>query len=67
MPFLRKVAEQRCDDVEEWLSAASDPAAVVNEAADAAGNTALHLAAEKGCLAMVDILVKYGANTNNSG
>ena len=58
---MRKVAEERCDEVEEWLSGASDAAAVVNEAADAAGNTALHLAAEKGSLAMVGILVKHGA------
>ena len=32
MPFLRKVSEDNCDEVEEWLSTSSDPAAVVNEA-----------------------------------
>ena len=61
MQFFRKVSEDKCDEVVEWLSGASDPAAVVNEAADAAGNTALHLAAEKGSLAMVDVLIKRGA------
>ena len=61
MLFFRKVAENNCDEVEELLSNASDPAALVNEAADAAGNTALHLAAEKGNVGMVNVLIKHGA------
>ena len=61
MSFFKKVSEDKCDEVEEWLSGASDPAAVVSEAVDAAGNTALHLAAEKGSLAMVYVLIKRGA------
>ena len=61
MLFFRKVAENNCDEVEELLSDASNPAALVNEAADAAGNTALHLAAEKGNVGMVNVLIKHGA------
>ena len=58
MLFFKKVSEGNCDEVEELLSSNSD---LVNTAADAAGNTALHLAAEKGSVAMVNVLIKHGA------
>ena len=59
MLFFKKVSEDNCDEVEELLSSNSD--LQVNEAADTAGNTALHLAAEKGSVAMVNLLIKHGA------
>jgi ankyrin repeat protein len=56
MGFLFDVSEERYDDIADRLAGGED----VNQA-DGSGNTALHLAAEKGIVKMVEVLLKNGA------
>lgn len=60
MGLLADVSQNRLDEVENRLK---DKAEDVNQS-DNSGNTAAHLAAEKGFEAMLKLLVSYGADLN---
>ena len=57
MGFLYDVSQDRVDDVRERLLSKKD---AINET-DNNGNTALHLAAEKGFVEMAKVLVEFDA------